>query len=322
MGMSSCEGVTPPTSTREILASLANAERFFWSGLELSSERGEVHQVREAAVSLMLIRAYQTSLGKGGKNGAIIAAALLGESYAVLASLDFANWLGADISAAITLRRELIECIDYKFQDPLSFDDLVWPTMNVNGSPLPPVVPAARRLAFADESDDDEPDSEASLKAYWQSVKRRYRSEAIDAAGLAASPVDTLPEHWTIVNISVTDDKSTLLISRQRPQREPLIFCLPLDRQGRREGDDDEEHFSYKTAIEEFQDIIHSSDETTKSAKDLTTKEERAGWWADRSKLDLRMKELLENIEYCWLGAFKVSRSLHRTNARVLDHPS
>lgn len=79
MGMSSSDGIAPPTSTRDILASVINAEKFFWTGLELSGSRGEVQQVREAALSLGLLRAFQTSLGKGGKNNALIAAALLGE---------------------------------------------------------------------------------------------------------------------------------------------------------------------------------------------------------------------------------------------------
>lgn len=79
MGMSSGEGIAPPTSTRDILASIVNAEKFFWTSLELSGSRGEVHQVREAALSLGLLRAFQTALGKGGKNNAIITAALLGK---------------------------------------------------------------------------------------------------------------------------------------------------------------------------------------------------------------------------------------------------
>ncbi|KAG8885856.1 hypothetical protein FRB98_001569 [Tulasnella sp. 332] len=287
LGMSSGEGVSVPTSTAELLACLANADRFFWAGLELSSARGEVHQVREAALSLLLIRAFQTSLGKGGKNGSVIAAALL-----------------------VTLRRELMECIDYKFRSLMASDDLTWRAMNTNGLPLHTGISVAKRMLFTNESDDEgdneEPDQERSLQAYWQSVKTRYRTETMDAASLAAPQVDHLPESWTVIHISVSDDKETLYISRQRPHSEPLIFCLPLNRQGKRDGiDGDEEGFSYDKAIEEMNDIIRLNDETAKSAKDLVDKEARVGWWADRTRLDGRIKALLENIEYCWLGAFK-----------------
>ncbi|KIO19106.1 hypothetical protein M407DRAFT_31256 [Tulasnella calospora MUT 4182] len=289
MGMSSGEGIAPPTSTRDILASVVNAEKFFWTGLELSGSRGEVQQVREAALSLGLLRAFQTALGKGGKNNAIIAAALL------------------DVSAAVTLRREMLECIDNKFPNISQANDLAWPAMNVNGSPLPASHSLARRLMFTQDLDeDDEDDEETNMQAYWQAVKKRYRSETLDAAGLASPMADLLPEHWTVVNISVTDDKQTLFISRQRARCEPLIFCLPLDRQGRREmGDDEEEPLTYEKAVEELQDIIGLNDETAKNAKDIQDKEGRAGWWAERGALDLRLKELLENIEFCWLGAFK-----------------
>ncbi|KAG8895793.1 hypothetical protein FRC00_006914 [Tulasnella sp. 408] len=212
-----------------------------------------------------------------------------------------------DVSAAVTLRREMLECIDNKFPNISQANDLAWPTMNVNGSPHPASHAVAQGLMFAQDSDeDDEDDEETDMQAYWQMVKKRYRSETLDAAGLACPMVDLLPEHWTVVNISVTDDKQTLFISRQRARCEPLIFCLPLDRQGRREmGDDEEEPLSYEKAIEELQDIIRLNDETAKNAKDIQDKEGRAAWWAERGNLDLRLKELLENIEFCWLGAFK-----------------
>ena len=157
----------------------------------------------------------------------------------------------------------------------------------------------------SDEEDEDEP--RPTPEAYWQSVKNRYKAETIDPAALATPQVDVLPAHWTVISISVTDDKRTILISRQRPHAEPLIFCLPLDRQGRREGEvNEEEHFSYETAVQEFLSIIHDSNEMTQNAKKMVTKEDRVEWWATRVKLDERMKALVENIEYCWLGGFKV----------------
>ena len=32
----------------------------------------------------------------------------------------------------------------------------------------------------------------------------------------------------------------------------------------------------------------------------------KIAWWDSRKQLDQRMKDLVENIEFCWLGAFKV----------------
>lgn len=211
-----------------------------------------------------------------------------------------------DLSGAITLRREMLEAIDDKLRESSMNDHHAWPSMTVNGSPMPNSLPVAQRMKFVEDSDDDDGDPEANLRMYWQSVKSRYRTETIDAATLAAPQIDSIPDHWTVVSISVTDDENTLLISRQQPHCEPVVFCLPLDRHSRREGEDEEAQFTYAKAIEEFEDIIRVNDETARDAKDITTKEGRAAWWSQRSQLDARLKELVENIEYCWLGAFKV----------------
>ncbi|KAG8959161.1 hypothetical protein FRC03_008372, partial [Tulasnella sp. 419] len=283
MGMSSTEGAIPPTSTREILTTLVNAEKFFWSCLEIGSSHGEVHQIREAALSLAMIRALQTSLGRSDINGSNIVAGLL------------------DVATAPTLRRELGECIDHKLRDHIASDDLIWPSMNNNGTPSHPPTSLSKRTVFHEE--EDEEDTDSSMRQYWEAVGQRYRSLTMDPVGLAASQINLLPETWTVVHISVTDDKTALFISRQRPGCEPVIFCLPLDRQGRRDGDD--EHFSYEKAIEEFNDIKNLNDASAKNAKDVVTKEGRINWWAERGQLDTRLKELVENIEYCWLGAFK-----------------
>jgi separase len=65
--------------------------------------------------------------------------------------------------------------------------------------------------------------------------------------------------------------------------------------------------FTFDAGIAERKAIIEQSDACSKVAKSLTTPEEKAEWWATKRALDVRMKELIDNVEYCWLGAFKVS---------------
>ena len=71
----------PPLSPSvvEILGLLQNAEKLFWSDLTLIARRGHVFQVREAALSLALIRTFQGSLGKNGVDGPVMASCLLGK---------------------------------------------------------------------------------------------------------------------------------------------------------------------------------------------------------------------------------------------------
>ena len=79
MGMSSDKLFSLSPSTQDILASLASAERIFWADLALIARRGNVSRMRDAAVSLAMIRALQSSLGKAGKVGPALTASLLGE---------------------------------------------------------------------------------------------------------------------------------------------------------------------------------------------------------------------------------------------------
>lgn len=202
----------------------------------------------------------------------------------------------------------MLDVIRHKFLSVNTMDDLQWPLITPNGSPLPPQPKAERLTRFSNSSlleSDDEPMDDVDLKSYWEAVAKRYETQCFDAQRMSVSQADSLPPHWTVVNVSVTEDRHTMFITRQRAGRKPLIFCLPL--KGRREGQEDE-HLTYDDAIKELQDIIRLSTERTKQAADIN-KEDRAArvaWWKDRTELDTRLRDLLADVEFCWLGAFKV----------------
>jgi separase len=162
---------------------------------------------------------------------------------------------------------------------------------------------------FSPDDDNDEHSEDSLLAEYWESIRAKYQHLPFDLAGLARSNVDTLPANWTVVHIYLTEDQHTMFVSRQRPNQRPLIFSLPL--KGRRETEEDE-HLTFQDAIAELREIIRLSDESTKSAISVKGQDQRAraAWWADRGALDKRLKELLENIEFCWFGAFKVRPTL------------
>ena len=206
----------------------------------------------------------------------------------------------------------MIEVIRHKFLDLHAADDSQWPLITPNGSPLPPAVKPRRvtRLVhpkFPEETaDDDELLDNIDLKAYWESIAKRYEEQCFDSQRLLVDQVDALPPHWTVVNVSVTEDRHTMCVARQCSGQQPLIFCLPL--KGRREAPDDE-HLTFEDAVRELQEIIQLSDEGARQAADVKKddKAARVAWWKSRTALDTRLKELLADIEFCWLGAFKVS---------------
>ena len=205
----------------------------------------------------------------------------------------------------------MLDAIDHKFPPVHYSDDTRWPSLRAGETPLA----KQSRINSSDDEDDDDIafiDHDSFIKDYWQSIRQKYKSQILEPCLLSLSETSTLPKNWTVVNISVTPDKSTLFCCRREcgdDSSQPLVFCIPL--KGRREqaaGDGEEDHLTFDAALSELQDIIHSSNESTKAAIHIKSDDENAtlNWWKQRGLLDVRMRELLENIEYCWLGAFKV----------------
>jgi separase len=206
----------------------------------------------------------------------------------------------------------MLEAIKSKFPDA-SHDDLAWPILSPNGSALSPPISAKLQISR------DEPDFDGEHREYWNGVNDSHSAAKFDPELLSRSIMERLPPNWTVVSISVSEDRRTVFVSRQRPHRQPLLFSIPLE--GRREGE--EEVITLQGALDEFEEIIRLSDETTRSAEHVTKtdRRQRCNWWAERTKLDTRLRELLENIEFCWLGAFKVApRVFDRLNLHLTGY--
>ncbi|CCM06375.1 uncharacterized protein FIBRA_08633 [Fibroporia radiculosa] len=288
MGISSRRQPVLSSTARDILNLLYATEDSLQADMSAIAVRGSVPHVRDTSLALAMIRALRSSLGDKDSSSASVIAHLF------------------DTASSIALRREMLEAIKYKFSDPVAFDDLQWPTMASNGSPIPHQL-SRRRLRF-DASDALDDESEAllmspQLKEYWNVVRRRYQSRPFAGSDVSSSCND-LPLHWTIVNINVTEDKSYIFVSRQRAGQQSMVFCLPLKE---RRDTEDNEHLSFHDAMTELEEILHLNDEGTRQAASVqkNSKSARATWWAGRSALDARLRDLLQNIEFCWFGAFK-----------------
>jgi separase len=79
MGMSTKNELALPPHTQNILETLDSAETLFWANLTIIARRGNVPDVRDSVMSLALIRAFQTSLGRSGASGPALAVGLLGK---------------------------------------------------------------------------------------------------------------------------------------------------------------------------------------------------------------------------------------------------
>jgi separase len=314
MGMSGDKDLSLVPATQDILSTLGDAEKLFWADLALTLRRGTVSHVREASVSLAMIRAFQSSLGKASTDGPLLAVRLLGTRAFFLTFLILIPVLHTlDASSAITLHREMLEVTQHKFPD-VNVDDLQWSLMTPDGSPLLVTAnarPDPRRRnpsssSSSSSTDTDDSDSSVdSLRSYWSALEKKYTS--LSPSALNTTP--KLPHNWTAVHITLTPDKSAMFVSRlHSPSSQPLLFCVPLH--GRRDADerDEEVHLTLDDALHELREIIRMSDDGTRRAAHVRNDDPqaRAGWWAERAALDKRLQALLENIEFCWLGAFKV----------------
>ncbi|KAL5499098.1 ESP1 [Sanghuangporus vaninii] len=294
LGMSSEKRILP-VPPQDILDALQQADEHYVSDLSRFSERDSVANVRFAAVAEALISTYQASIGVAYEGSPAFASHLL------------------DMACSITVRRELIDAISFKIPDPLAQDDMRWPSEGSLSTQRRRDKPKGRGI-FDDLSDDDDGErslNDNKLREYWDYVLKKHQSEAFVQAENIKSEIDDLPEHWMAITISLTSDKNALLLSRQRPKKEPMVFCVPL--KGRQDEDEDG-HFSFDNAMAELSDIIRLSDDGARGACQIKSddKEAKVAWWASRKQLDQRMKDLVENIEFCWLGAFKTILSQPR----------
>lgn len=128
--------------------------------------------------------------------------------------------------------------------------------------------------------------------------------------------VDLIPRKWSIISISLSDNRHDLCITKFQAGQGPFILRLPLERANSRDADS--EVFNFVHGRDELLELIKLANESSHSARDFTAKGERGAWWAERQALDSRLKKLLVTIETTWLGGFKGMFSQHRKNAELL----
>ncbi|KAG6215220.1 hypothetical protein E4U24_002371 [Claviceps purpurea] len=128
--------------------------------------------------------------------------------------------------------------------------------------------------------------------------------------------VDLLPKKWSVISLSLSDNRHDLSITKLQAGHSPFILRLPLERANGRDAHS--EVFNFEHGREELIDIIRLANETSHSARDFSAKNERNAWWAEREALDTRLKELLLTIETTWLGGFKGIFSQHQRRPDLL----
>ncbi|BFZ56725.1 separin protein [Savitreella phatthalungensis] len=170
---------------------------------------------------------------------------------------------------------------------------------------LPHPSQVARALELA--QDVQKPAWKFEARRRWFAARRRngLRVEDMEWDSLGSTvPKLHLPPGYSVVQLTMDSLANSLLLTRHtQDEPDPFLLQLPLARHAARDAD--EETFSYAMAYTELRDIIDSSDQSARIAKDVRDRKAKNEWWRSRRHLDERLGLLVENIQTCWLGGFR-----------------
>ncbi|KAI5459927.1 peptidase family C50-domain-containing protein [Mariannaea sp. PMI_226] len=183
-------------------------------------------------------------------------------------------------------------------------------------------VDLARNVTWKREQStllNDNPQSQAKSReiALAQPSRRESLGLTTEMAKFQKNYVELVPHNWSVISISLSDNRHDLCITKFQAGHSPFILRLPLERANSRDADS--EVFNFEHGREEMMEIIQLANETSHSAsRDFSAKGARTAWWAEREALDERLKILLETIEATWLGGFKGIFSQHERRPDLL----
>lgn len=147
-------------------------------------------------------------------------------------------------------------------------------------------------------------------------IRRTSLSPVVDMTKFQREFIDILPQEWSVISISLSDNQHDLCISRLEASQNPFVIRLPLERATSRDADS--EIFNFQHGRAELLDIIKRANATCHDKRDFSVKGAKTAWWAERSALDTQLKEFLEKIESVWLGGFKGIFSQHQKRPELL----
>lgn len=147
-------------------------------------------------------------------------------------------------------------------------------------------------------------------------TRRASLSPVVDICRFQREYIDIIPQEWSVISISLSDNKHDLCISKLQAGQSPFVIRLPLERASSRDADSDV--FDFQQGRTELLDIIKRANETCHTKRDFSVKGAKTAWWVERQALDVRLRELLERIEQVWLGGFKGIFSQHKRHPKLL----
>lgn len=181
-------------------------------------------------------------------------------------------------------------------------------------------IEMSRIEAFSRELDTIEAEKEYNSHGFDERLVTQDSNSHLSAARFQKEYIDIIPNSWTAVSVTLSEDHNELYIVRYRANQAPFLLRLPMTRNKMQDIEDDEESptFDFESGKAELQEIIELSNYSCSKPPSSMTQEAKQSWWDEREALDLRMQELIVNIENIWLGGFKGVLSQHRKDPELL----
>ncbi|WEJ92812.1 separin protein [Yamadazyma tenuis] len=128
-----------------------------------------------------------------------------------------------------------------------------------------------------------------------------------DFLGFSEDVKNLLPANWTIITLDIDSGSDELVLARLSKESDYKPICLRLPLKRMMDHGSTASSLSFTGALDKLNAIIKRSDDSIKpqTTSKIRTKEDRTNWWRLRFSLDMKLKEVLELIEYQWLGAFR-----------------
>ncbi|KAI0481531.1 peptidase family C50-domain-containing protein [Xylaria cf. heliscus] len=183
-------------------------------------------------------------------------------------------------------------------------------------------IELARNLTWRRERKANHCDSAKDNKGAWPMVidNANTRRSSLGFTGdmdrFQREYVDIIPNAWNVVSLSLNETKNELCITKLEAGSSPFALRLPLDRACSRDADN--EVFDFPQGRSDLLELIQEANRSCHDARDMSQKGAKSEWWAEREELDERLKQLLDNIEFTWLGGFKGIFSQHRKRSDLL----
>ncbi|KAI4746636.1 hypothetical protein E4T50_03048 [Aureobasidium sp. EXF-12298] len=181
-------------------------------------------------------------------------------------------------------------------------------------------IEMSRIEAFSRELDTIEAEKEYNSHEFEEQLVTQGSNSHLSAARFQKEYIDIIPHSWTAVSVTLSEDQNELYIVRYRANHAPFLLRLPMTRNKMQdiEGDEESPTFDFESGKAELQEIIELSNYSCSKPPSSMTQEAKQSWWDEREALDLRMQELIINIENIWLGGFKGVLSQHRKDPELL----